>query len=211
MSYIDANDSIVVIRTTVSNTDISGVPANTIVIAVGEGDSNSFSNIHHIVIDYSSQITELLEKVDALQANMNEMANNMASMTYMASNVGIKVMEGYSWLNASTLARLQLPYMHESFITQANPGTPFKYPDEAYEVFNNSNSNLIALRELASTIPPYTTNTGGASIRASIFIGAEPPIGAMEGDLWWNSTDGTMYIYYDDESSLQWVSAMPNV
>lgn len=40
---------------------------------------------------------------------------------------------------------------------------------------------------------------GGAS------IGDTPPANPGAGDLWWNSADGRMYVYYTDANSSQWV------
>lgn len=39
----------------------------------------------------------------------------------------------------------------------------------------------------------------------SVSIGDNPPIGAVSGALWWNSTDGQLYVYYTDADSSQWV------
>jgi len=39
--------------------------------------------------------------------------------------------------------------------------------------------------------------------------GATPPAQALIGDLWWNTTDGTGYILYNDGSSQQWVPFSP--
>ena len=41
-------------------------------------------------------------------------------------------------------------------------------------------------------------------------VSATPPTGAEEGDLWWDTTDGRLYVYYDDGSSEQWVDASPD-
>ena len=35
--------------------------------------------------------------------------------------------------------------------------------------------------------------------------GAVAPIDPSSGDLWWNSENGTLYVYYDDGNSQQWV------
>ena len=51
--------------------------------------------------------------------------------------------------------------------------------------------------------PPL--NTGGGSTNVS--IGTTAPIGATAGDLWWNSTQGQLKIYYNDGNSSQWVDA----
>ena len=36
-----------------------------------------------------------------------------------------------------------------------------------------------------------------------------PPSNPVEGQLWWNSDDGRLYIYYTDVDSSQWVPATP--
>ena len=51
--------------------------------------------------------------------------------------------------------------------------------------------------------PPV--NTGGGSTNVS--IGTTAPIGATAGDLWWNSIQGQLKIYYNDGNSSQWVDA----
>jgi hypothetical protein len=47
---------------------------------------------------------------------------------------------------------------------------------------------------------------------ADAAISDTPPVNPNNGDLWWNSADGQFYVYYNDGSSAQWVSAsMPSV
>lgn len=36
---------------------------------------------------------------------------------------------------------------------------------------------------------------------------ATAPVSAVDGQMWWNTTDGQLYVYYDDGSSSQWVAA----
>ena len=45
---------------------------------------------------------------------------------------------------------------------------------------------------------------------ASIHVGDTPPASPLEGSLWWNTTDNTLYIYYIDATSEQWVTASPS-
>ena len=40
-----------------------------------------------------------------------------------------------------------------------------------------------------------------------VTISSTAPASPSAGDLWWDSDDGEMYLYYDDGSSQQWVSA----
>lgn len=46
---------------------------------------------------------------------------------------------------------------------------------------------------------------------ASIFVGDAPPLTPGENQLWWNSNNGRLYIYYDDGSTVQWVEASPGI
>jgi len=46
-----------------------------------------------------------------------------------------------------------------------------------------------------------STSTAPAS------IGTTAPVSASIGDMWWNSTDGTQYMYYNDGNTSQWVES----
>lgn len=45
------------------------------------------------------------------------------------------------------------------------------------------------------------------SLLGSILIAPAPPSGIPHGRLWWNSSNGSTYIRYDDGTSIQWVEA----
>lgn len=72
-----------------------------------------------------------------------------------------------------------------------------------------------------SPTPPITSNDDSIATtkfvteqitplltRPVVIIGATPPANPQPGALWWNSTDGNLYIWYTDPTSSQWVSAM---
>lgn len=46
---------------------------------------------------------------------------------------------------------------------------------------------------------------GGGGGGASVSTTPNPPTGAADGDLWYNSEDGSIYVYYADVDSSQWV------
>ena len=50
---------------------------------------------------------------------------------------------------------------------------------------------------------------GGGGGSANVSTDDTAPSTAIDGDLWWDSTDGTLKIYYQDPDSSQWVSATP--
>jgi len=55
-----------------------------------------------------------------------------------------------------------------------------------------------------------SVSAGGGGSGASLTTSDTAPATPNAGDLWFNSTDLTTYVYYDDGSSSQWVSSMPS-
>ena len=47
-----------------------------------------------------------------------------------------------------------------------------------------------------------------ADTGASVTVSETAPVSPTEGDLWLNSTEAKMYVYYDDGTSEQWVAAV---
>ena len=56
----------------------------------------------------------------------------------------------------------------------------------------------------------WIAGEGGGSA-ASVTISETEPSSPSVGDLWWDSTEGNLYIYYDDGSSSQWVQSTSGV
>ena len=55
--------------------------------------------------------------------------------------------------------------------------------------------------------PPGPAGPAGDELGA--IISDTPPAGVPVGSLWWNSTDGQLYVLYDDGTSIQWVATEP--
>tara|TARA_B100000214_G_scaffold184928_1_gene133359 strand:+ start:634 stop:2163 length:1530 start_codon:yes stop_codon:yes gene_type:complete len=51
--------------------------------------------------------------------------------------------------------------------------------------------------------PPGSGGSGGANVTTD----DNPPSNPTDGDLWWDSVNGRLNVYYDDVDSSQWVSA----
>lgn len=45
--------------------------------------------------------------------------------------------------------------------------------------------------------------------QAIVFIGDVPPVAPIDGQFWWDSSAGLLYIWYRDVDSAAWVIAMP--
>lgn len=50
---------------------------------------------------------------------------------------------------------------------------------------------------------------GGSGGNANIYVGETPPLAPGLNQLWWNSSNGRMYLYYDDSNTIQWVETSP--
>jgi hypothetical protein len=50
------------------------------------------------------------------------------------------------------------------------------------------------------------------SLGNTVFVGTMPPTGTpISGDMWWNSEQGQLKIYYEDGDSSQWVDAAAGI
>ena len=56
-------------------------------------------------------------------------------------------------------------------------------------------------------VPSGTGDSGGSNVTIS---DTQPSTATSNpGDLWWNTVDGRLYIYYEDSNSAQWLDASP--
>ena len=63
---------------------------------------------------------------------------------------------------------------------------------------------------LSWTGTDYDWVTGGSGGGASVTTSDSAPSNPSEGDLWYDTTELTTYVYYNDGDSSQWVNASPN-
>ena len=68
----------------------------------------------------------------------------------------------------------------------------------------NVDSPTLFIRDSDNNIIPFVP--GG---NASVTVGPNPPGSPAIGDLWWDPESGTLFIYYTDNDSSQWVPASP--
>jgi hypothetical protein len=87
--------------------------------------------------------------------------------------------------------------------TSTKPELPNYNTATAFVVKKNSSSGVIMVRF-------YPFNIGGASGGASVTIDNVAPEESNNGDLWWDSLSGNLFINYDDGDSIQWVQVNQN-
>ena len=44
---------------------------------------------------------------------------------------------------------------------------------------------------------------------SNVLVGEDPPLNPLEGDMWWSTLEGNLFLWYDDGDSKQWVDASP--
>ena len=74
------------------------------------------------------------------------------------------------------------------------------------QTINFANNLTATVSNGVATINSTASGGGGASVQVSDTAPSNP----SEGDLWWRSTDGKGFIYYNDGNSNQWVEFNPS-
>ena len=54
------------------------------------------------------------------------------------------------------------------------------------------------------------SNGAWGSIGGNVAVSSPAPSNSVEGDLWYDTDDGRLFVYYNDGSTTQWVDASPN-
>lgn len=89
--------------------------------------------------------------------------------------------------------------------------TPAKVPTtsdlDLGEIAINTYDGKMYIKKDSGT--PTIVQIGGSSSGASVTVSATAPSSPSAGDMWWNSTYGILYIYYNDGNTSQWVVASP--
>lgn len=55
------------------------------------------------------------------------------------------------------------------------------------------------------------SGSGGSGEGATVTVDSTPHLNPVQGDLWWDTVSGRMFVYYIDDNSQQWVPASPAV
>ena len=72
---------------------------------------------------------------------------------------------------------------------------------------DNGQGKILSWDQTVNAFVPIDLPTSSAG--ASVTIADNVPTESTAGDLWWNSNEGVLKIYYDDGTSQQWIDATP--
>jgi hypothetical protein len=88
--------------------------------------------------------------------------------------------------------------------------TRLKYLDDIVGIATNSAAYDGKVLSYNHSIGKFEFITGGGGGNAAITISATPPLDPEPGNLWYDSTIGRTFIYYEDVDGAQWVDASPS-
>ena len=96
-----------------------------------------------------------------------------------------------------------------SFLVSISP-TPPSTPSQGQLWWNSDDGRLYVYYDDGNTAQWVDTNpNGGGPGGVPVIISDIAPGNATPGQLWWNTVDGRLFVYYDDGNTAQWVDASP--
>jgi hypothetical protein len=110
-----------------------------------------------------------------------------------------------------------LDNLNDVTITSAVDGQALVFDSASGDWINETPASTVdSLTDVTITTPLdeqaliYNTATGNwinAAVAGGVEVSATAPAAPSAGDLWWNSTIGDLFVYYNDGDSSQWVPA----
>tara|TARA_R100000951_G_scaffold105696_1_gene99661 strand:- start:102 stop:1673 length:1572 start_codon:yes stop_codon:yes gene_type:complete len=136
--------------------------------------------------------------------------NDVGDMFFNTTNNTMYYWDGSEWTpiaNDVTAADIFV-----GTITEINAEVPVADRRNGFLWWNTEDGTLYIWYIDANTsqfviaIPAGPGGDGGANVA----VLPTPPTTPNQGDMWWNTNDGRLYIYYTDVDSSQWVDASPD-
>lgn len=89
---------------------------------------------------------------------------------------------------------------------------PPSNPTQGQLWWNDDDGRLYVFYDDGNTTQWVDTSPNGGSSTGSnlVTVSDTPPGNPTEGQLWWNSDDGRLFVYYDDGNTAQWVDTSPS-
>ena len=139
-------------------------------------------------------------------------ARQMLSLTQIGPTAGTGVVSGLGTgvtssvlTSVGTLTSLEVSgnlTLSGTGYLQLPSGTDAERPDPASE-------GMLRWNDTSNVFEGYDGNVWG-KIGGGAAVQSAAPTDANDGDLWYDTDDGRMFVYYTDTSSSQWVDASPN-
>jgi hypothetical protein len=155
----------------------------------------------------AAAVTAVLDGAPGALDTLNELAAALNDDSSFATTVTNSLAAKLDASSASTIYLTQTS-ASSSYVAQNSTGNEY-IQDQASNLFVHSNhTNVTATYDDANNQVILVGSAGGGSAGgggASIIVSASAPVGAVEGDAWFDNTDGSFYVY----DGTFWVETAP--
>jgi len=155
----------------------------------------------------AAAVSAVLDSAPGALDTLNELAAALNDDSSFATTVTNSLAAKLNASSASTIYLTQAS-ASTSYVAQNSTGNEY-IQDQASSLFVHSNhTNVTATYDDANNQVILVGSAGGGSAvggGASILVSASAPVGAVEGDAWFDNTDGSFYVY----DGTFWVETAP--
>jgi hypothetical protein len=103
-----------------------------------------------------------------------------------------------------------VPWATSTAYTTGPPASLVTHSGASYVPTAGHISGIDFAADLSAGLWALVASSGSpGGITSQVYVGDTPPTGIDNNTLWWNTTDGCLYVYYFDGDSHQWVIAAP--
>lgn len=182
-----------------SEVDATSTTTGSVIVAGGVGIAkNLYIGGNLVVTGAITSSTPMISLVDDITTNSNAFYPTMAYNTTSGELTSAYLSSTKFYYNPST-GSLTSPILKSSVTTGTAP-----LEVASATLVTNLNADLLDDQQ-GSYYSNYRNLTN-----KPISSGTEPPLTPNSDDLWWDTDTGTLFIYYFDGSSYQWVEATPH-
>lgn len=140
--------------------------------------------------------------------NLPSTGNEVGDLFFDTGTNTLNYWNGTQWIS------LEAKTNDFSFVgteAEVNAAFPPGSRQEGFLWWNEDNETLYVWYDNNGSLEWKPTTPVDPNPVANVTISNTPPatVDTEPGDLWWDSSDGRLYVYYEDADSAQWVDASP--
>lgn len=183
------------------------------VLTLNAGENIQISaNIYTDSITVSANLKTAFDKSNTAYSIANAAFDKANAAVTVSNTAPVGPTEGALWWS-ETYGKLFIYYNDgtSSQWVEASPSGGTSTGNTTYITYEANTALFYSTLNAAYTVANAAfeqANTGAGSSRVN--VGNTAPPTPNVGNLWWDTTDGTLYIYYEDQDSFQWVETSPS-
>jgi hypothetical protein len=174
--------------------------------------------------DFDNNIRQLEKKINRIEElyssiNPDEVVSGVIKEGLTSIDPNTKNSDPLTPLDQSFVTKQELESHYRLFLNRIQQQlstvggggeTQLKYLDDIVGIATNAAAYDGKVLSYNHSLRKFEFITGGGGGNAAITISDTPPPNPSDGNLWYDSTIGRTFIYYNDGNSSQWVDASPS-